>query len=38
MANKRVLVISVGSSCAPVINACRSTTDYIYFFVRWAKR
>lgn len=33
MANKLVLIISVGGSCAPVINACREyKPDYIYFF------
>lgn len=33
MASKRVLIISVGGSCAPVINACREyKPDYIYFF------
>jgi len=34
MASKRVLIISVGGSCAPVVNACREyDPDYIYFFV-----
>lgn len=33
MASKRVLIISVGGSCAPVVNACREyDPDYIYFF------
>jgi len=33
MANKRVLIISVGGSSDPVINACREyKPDYIYFF------